>query len=118
LLVLAPEVWAKKAHPAATTSSTTQPAKGKSDEDVDTHKARAEEFSDGKPLDKAKTQSNIDKLTGQVNDLNAKVQAKEAEKEAQAPAGHHHHHAASTQPTTQQATTAPTGKSGKTKAKR
>lgn len=57
-----------------------KPTKGKkaapADDAAETHTKRAKEFADGKTVDKAKTKGQIDKLTGQVGDLESKMREK------------------------------------------
>src|SRR2546421_577653 len=111
---LSSRAWAKKTHP--TTTPTTQEtkdddtdkdkpkAKSKSgDEDVETHNARAKEFSSGKDLDKAKTHDKLDKLTDQVNDLEKKVRNSGKQPDADPPPKHKKGKGATTEeaPTTQ-----------------
>ncbi len=69
----------KKAHPAETAPTTQESPKEKADGDVETHKARAKEFENGKDLDKADQQKKLDEMKGQVNDLDAKLKASKDE---------------------------------------
>src|SRR5436853_2718537 len=114
LLLVQTQAWAKKAHPTTTTAPTTQEvAKSTGKEDaVTTHRHRASEFANGKELDKAETQGKIDRLTSQVDELDAKL--KDSDKTAATTSTHRHHTAAASQPTTQEST----GKSGKTRPPR
>jgi hypothetical protein len=78
-LVAAPEsAYARKAKPAADASTSKDDKDDKDDDDdaAETHKARAKEFASGKKLYKEKTRGQVDKLTGQVSDLEKKMKAK------------------------------------------
>ena len=115
LLLIQSQAWAKKAHPTTTTAPTTQEAvksTGKEDA-VTTHRHRAAEFANGKDLDKAETQSKIDRLTSQVDELDNKL--KDSDKAAaETTSSRHHRTHATSQPATQEST----AKSGKTRAAR
>jgi hypothetical protein len=63
----------KSAKPAPKTNTKTPSRYDDDDEPVDprTGKARAQQYEKGKPVDKSKTKSQLDKLTGQVGSLEA-----------------------------------------------
>lgn len=79
-----------------------------SDDAAATHKARAKQMENGKPLDKTKTAEGIDKITSQVNALDAALKQPADDKEPMAARGRKGRPATqpSTQPTTKQSTPA------------
>src|SRR5688572_10440364 len=91
--------WAKKAPPADAAEQTDKEkedekekpkgkrAKPAAEDDAETHKKRAKDIgAEGKNLDKGKTKSGLDKLTGQVDALDKKLKEKGKTAPAEDPA--------------------------------
>lgn len=115
MLVALPALsWAKKAPPAdaaeqadkdkddAAEKDKPKAKKGKAaaaaEDDAETHKKRAKEIGEGKALDKGKTKSGLDKLTGQVDALDKKLKEKGKAPPADEPAPSKKKKAPATQP--------------------
>lgn len=117
-LVIASDAQAKKtrtapADPPADTKDKNDDKSSDKDNKADkdaaeTHKARAKAMENGKPVDKAKTAEGIDKITSQVNALDAALKNNPGEKEPQAAKGKKGRPATrpTTQPTTKESTPA------------
>jgi hypothetical protein len=81
ILALSARSYGKRGSPTTTTAPADNRLKGKSLDDYDveddvppnvrTGKDRAREFEKGKPVDKSKTSSQLDRLTGKVSSLDA-----------------------------------------------
>lgn len=108
-LVMASDALAKKTRtapadpPAETKDKNDDKSSDKADkDDAETHKVRAKAMENGKPVDKAKTAEGIDKITSQVNALDAALKNNPGEKEPQLAKGRKGRPA--TRPTTQPTT--------------